>query len=73
MKTHREGKGGCGGGKAEVYLCSFFNLNVTWGWVVNPMLEFALPQVITFYPFYRRLGGPQSHLGWVQKITPIRI
>lgn len=30
----------------------------------------ALPQGQTRYMLYRRLGGPQYHFGWVQKILP---
>ena len=29
----------------------------------------ALPTGKTQYPLYRRLGGPQSWSGWVQKIS----
>jgi hypothetical protein len=28
----------------------------------------ALPPGKTWYPLYRRLGGPQGQSGWVQKI-----
>ena len=30
----------------------------------------TLPPGKTQYPLYRRLGGPQSQSGWVQKISP---
>jgi hypothetical protein len=30
----------------------------------------ALPQVMTRYPLYRRLDGPQSRSGRVRKISP---
>ena len=35
------------------------------GWVVN-----ATPVKETWYPLYRRLGGPQGRSGWVRKISP---
>jgi hypothetical protein len=30
----------------------------------------ALPQGKTWYPLYKRLGGPQGWSGWVRKISP---
>jgi hypothetical protein len=30
----------------------------------------ALPPVMTRYPLYRRLGGPQGRSGRMQKISP---
>ena len=30
----------------------------------------ALPPAMTWYPFYRRLGGPQGQSGRVQKTLP---
>ena len=30
----------------------------------------ALPPGQTWYPLYRRLGGPQRRSGWVRKISP---
>ena len=40
------------------------------GWSVA-RLSRALPPEETWYPFYRRLVGPQGWSGWAQKISPL--
>jgi hypothetical protein len=30
----------------------------------------SIPGKESWYPFYRRLGGPQGWSGWVRKISP---
>ena len=36
----------------------------------EPHAPAALPPGKTWYPLYRRLGGPQGQSGWVRKISP---
>jgi hypothetical protein len=44
------------------------------GWMVNTMPGLLYPSGKTWYPLYRRLGGPQGWSGRVQKISiPIGI
>jgi len=38
------------------------------GWSM-PFLGCFIPGKGTWYPLYRRVGGPQSHSGQVQKIS----
>jgi hypothetical protein len=40
------------------------------GWVVNATPRPIYPRKDTWYPLYRRLGGPQGRSGQVQKISP---
>jgi hypothetical protein len=46
-------------------LDSCFNLGAIW-WV--PCLGHLTPGLETWYPLYRRQGGPQGYCEWVQKI-----
>jgi hypothetical protein len=56
----------------ELYLYSIFNLDARLGGWLKPLLA-TLPNGITRYPLYRRVGGPQGHPGCVEKISPLRI
>ena len=40
------------------------------GWVVNDTARPLYPRKETWYPLYRRLGGPQRWSGEVWKILP---
>jgi hypothetical protein len=46
----------------EVPLFSFLNLGTRRSWMVNAAPKQLYPPVITQYPSYRRLGGPQHNL-----------
>jgi len=40
------------------------------GWVVSSTPRPRLPPVKTWYPFYRRLGGPQGRSGRAENLVP---
>jgi hypothetical protein len=46
------------------------DLGTRRGWVVNVPPRPPLPLGKTWYPLYRRLGGPQGRSGQVRKISP---
>jgi len=54
----------------QIYLYSFFNLNARWGGWSMPHTSHFTSGHKTWYPSYRRVGGPQGQSGWVVKILP---
>jgi hypothetical protein len=62
MKARGEG--------VQIYLYSFFNLNVRWGGWLMPHTSHFTSGHNSWYPLYKRLGGPHSWSGWVGKILP---
>jgi hypothetical protein len=56
--------------KVELQLYSFFNLGARWGGWLTPRPGRFTPGQEIRYPFYRRLGGPQSWCKRVRKISP---
>jgi len=70
--TQKKQKGGGGGGGGQKY-CFTLSLTSTldrgaWSMPCHCHLN---PNKETQYSLNRRLGGPQSQSGWVQKITPL--
>ena len=60
-------------GSRGMWLYSFFDLGVSWWWVVNTTPQPLYPKERreeTRYPSHSRLGGPQRRSGQVQKIPP---
>jgi hypothetical protein len=54
----------------QIYLYSFFNLNARWGGWSMPHPGHFISGHKTWYPLYRRLGGPQGQPEWMGKILP---
>ena len=63
MQALRRGRG------TALLIC---NLDASRGWMVSAMPWPLNPHAATLYPSYRRLGGPQSQPGKVQKSHPCR-
>jgi hypothetical protein len=51
-------------------MCTFLNLVSRWRWVVNATPRLLYSRREAWYPFYRKLGGPQDRCKRVRKISP---
>ena len=51
----------------------FHDCSTTRGWVVSSTPSHTLPPGKNWYPFYRRLGGPQGRSGWAENLVPTGI